>query len=89
MFSIEKPNSIMEKVKEYFEDQKCLVKESKEKYKMQACHPVREDKVVLNVRLEEANENVRCIRLEKVSGNKMDFLEIFKDLKHFLAEKIL
>lgn len=89
LFTIEEAELVVRKLKEYFEEQKYPIKESEKKYKMEVCCPVFEDKVRLNVRIERADENVRCIRLEKVAGNKMDFLAIFSEIKNYLGEEEL
>ena len=41
--------------------------------------------VEVMVRMERADENASCIKLEKISGDKMEFLQIFDTFKLFLT----
>lgn len=53
---------------------------------IQATNSLEENEVTFNVRIEKADENANCIRIEKVSGDKMRFFEIFNELKEKLTE---
>lgn len=76
----------MEKLKGYFAEQEYTIKESDKKFKIQACCPTNEDEVLMNVKVEKADENVMCVRFEKVHGGKMNYLNIFKEVKDYLIE---
>eukprot|EP00830_Metopus_es_P020176 TRINITY_DN788_c0_g1_i2.p1 TRINITY_DN788_c0_g1~~TRINITY_DN788_c0_g1_i2.p1 ORF type:complete len:454 (-),score=121.68 TRINITY_DN788_c0_g1_i2:10-1371(-) len=81
LFSVEDPNDILMNIKGFLEEEKCAYKESAKKYKLQSIFTKYEDKVEVNFRVEMAEPEICCIRMEKVSGSKMDFLEIYGALK--------
>lgn len=84
MFTIEDSGEIMKKLKENFEDHKYSVKESTKKFKLQVHSSVKGAEVVSNIIVEKVDENVRCIRMEKVSGDRIEFLRVFTELKEEL-----
>lgn len=86
MFTVEESDEILKKLKEYFEEQEYNVKESSKKYKLQAQCSNNEADILLNVKIEKVDENVKCIRVEKVCGAKMEFLSIFNEIKNHLTE---
>ena len=87
MFTIENPESVMDKLKVYFAGQDCNVKESEKKYKVKACFSSYDEKLVVNVRVEEADKNVYCVKVEKAMGSKMDFFEVFNEIKGYMNDK--
>eukprot|EP00826_Nyctotherus_ovalis_P000458 TRINITY_DN0_c529_g1_i2.p1 TRINITY_DN0_c529_g1~~TRINITY_DN0_c529_g1_i2.p1 ORF type:complete len:219 (-),score=90.41 TRINITY_DN0_c529_g1_i2:37-693(-) len=86
VFTVEEPEEVLKRLREYFDEQKFEVKESAKKFKIQAHCTTNEAEVLLNVRVERADENVRCVRVEKVCGARMEFLTIFNEITNFLAE---
>lgn len=86
MFTVESPQDIIDKLKEYFSEQQFPVKESDKKYKLQVQCAIEGDKTDICIRVENVNEGVHCIKAEMVSGRKMDFLTIFNEIKQCLAD---
>eukprot|EP00826_Nyctotherus_ovalis_P035824 TRINITY_DN310_c0_g1_i9.p1 TRINITY_DN310_c0_g1~~TRINITY_DN310_c0_g1_i9.p1 ORF type:complete len:449 (+),score=154.32 TRINITY_DN310_c0_g1_i9:180-1526(+) len=68
LFTVEEPEVVIEKLKEYFSDQDFPVKESGNKYKLKATCTVQDDRTIINVKVEKVEEGVNCIRLEKVEA---------------------
>eukprot|EP00826_Nyctotherus_ovalis_P026272 TRINITY_DN2054_c0_g1_i7.p1 TRINITY_DN2054_c0_g1~~TRINITY_DN2054_c0_g1_i7.p1 ORF type:complete len:273 (+),score=70.80 TRINITY_DN2054_c0_g1_i7:76-894(+) len=85
LYTIEEPDSVLEKLKEYFAEQECEVVEDEGKYKLQAKFAAYES-MRLKVEIEEAKEEVYCIRMEKDSGSKMNFISVFNEMKMYLDE---
>lgn len=75
----------MEGVKGYFEEQRCKVKESEGKFKLKATFPSPES-IVLTVSIKKVSEDVRCVKVERVFGGKMEFLAIFNEIRVYLTE---
>lgn len=86
LFTVYEVDEILNKVKEYFADQEYNVKESSKKYKLQAQCSNNEADVLIDVKVEKVDENVKCIRVKKVCGAKMEFLSIFNEIKNHLTE---
>lgn len=76
----------MEKLKEYLRDQNFAATESESKYKLEAKCTVHDDQTVISAKVGKVTEEVNCVRLKMVVGNKMDFFEIFREVKDYLAE---
>jgi hypothetical protein len=76
---------IFKKMKEYFVEQDCEVVENEKKYKLQAKFSAYEN-MKIKVKIEETEENAYCIRIEKCSGNKINFISLFNEIKTYLTE---
>ncbi len=84
----EAAETIIEKMRQYFEEQKCDVTEGKSAYKMRASFPERE--VEMKVRVERAGESRCCVDVERVGGDKMEFLEVYKAIREFvIGQKLI
>jgi serine/threonine protein kinase len=86
MFTVEGPEEILNKLKDYFAEQNYKFTESSKKYKLQVHCSNKDAEVLMKVKVEKADENVRCIRAEKVCGARMEFLEVFNEMKKYLTE---
>jgi len=86
MFTIEDPEEILNKLKEYSGEQDYKVKESPKKYKLQVHCSNKDIEMVMNIKMEKADENVKCVRVEKVCGERMEFLKVFEEMKKYLTE---
>ena len=85
MFTINEPEIIIEKSKEYFTEQECTIEEDKDNYKLKSTFNSL-DNMKIKVKIEQMEENIYCIKVEKLTGNKMDFLSIFNEIKLYLNE---
>lgn len=86
LFTVEHPETIINKLKEYFEEQNFEMNESEKRYKIKAKCLMNEDETTVNIKVEKIDENVNCIRVSRVDGNKMAFLDLYNELKVFLSE---
>lgn len=85
LYSIEEPKVIIEKLREYYDEQQCKVEESEVKYRLKAIFPA-SNNVALLTKIKKVDEYVNCIKVEKIAGSKMDFLDIFNEIREFLEE---
>jgi len=85
MYTVEEPNTIIEQLKDYFEEQECKVEESNTTYKLKGTFPFPEN-IVLTVSIKKVTECVRCVKLRRVFGGKMEFLDTFNEIKLYLTE---
>ena len=85
MFTLNEPEIIIEKLKEYFTEQECTIEEDKDNYKLKSTFNSL-DNMKIKVKIEQMEENIYCIKVEKLTGNKMDFLSIFNEIKLYLNE---
>lgn len=85
LHTVEEPDAVIEKVKEYFTEQECEIVEDEAKYKVEGKFPVY-DNMRVKVKVEEAECGVYCIRIEKNSGGMMNFLSVFNEMKVYLDE---
>lgn len=84
MFTVEDPEVIVEKLREYFSVQNFPIKEDKKKYKLEAKCSVQGDQTIITTKIETVEEGVNCIRMKMNEGNKMDFFDIFKEIQEHL-----
>ena len=86
MFSVEEASDIIKKMEQYFTEQLCEFKVCDKKYKISGKYTTFEEDTAINVRIEKADEGVNCIKIEKVAGDKMEFLGIFNEIRDMLTE---
>lgn len=86
LFTVEDPDTIFDKLNEYFNTLEFSVNESSKKYKMEVKCSIEDTPVGIEVKLEKVNENTSCIRVNRIIGSKMDFLETFNELKTYLED---
>ena len=86
LFTVEDADKSWEQLLEFLAEQKCEVKESPKKYKMQGTFMTSEERLVVCLRIESASPEVNCIRVERVAGDKMDFLQTFNELRDVLID---
>lgn len=86
MFTIDKPEVIIKKLKEYFVEQEFKAEESKNKYQLKAHCETQDIYVLMKLKVDKVDENVRCIRISRISGSKMDFLKLYKEIYDHLKE---
>lgn len=84
MFTVEDPELIIEKLREYFSVQNFPIKEDEVKYKLEAKCSIQGDQTIISARIEKVEEGVNCIRMKMIEGNKMDFFDIFKEIQEHL-----
>lgn len=83
---MEDPEIIIEKLREYFSEQDFPVEENEKKYKLKAKCTIQGDQTIVSAKVEQVEDGVNCLRLQKVEGNKMDFFEIFNEIQTHLEE---
>ena len=86
LFSVEKPQYIIEKLKQYFNDQEFPVEESNKKYKLKAKCKYQDEQTTIRISIEQIEENVNCVRLSMAEGNKMDFFKLFNEIQTEMRE---
>ena len=82
MYTIEEPDVVINELIDYFQSSNFEVKMNEKKYKLKA---INED-LVVNGKIGKVDENIYCIKLEKVLGSKFDFLDTFDEIKTYLTE---
>ena len=84
--TVEEPEVVIKKIKEYFIEQDCEVVENEVKYKIEAKFPAC-DNMKVKVKIEEGEGDGYCISVEKNKGNKMNFMNVFNEIKKYLEEE--
>ncbi len=89
MFTIDEPDVVITKVKEYFTGQECKIAESGTKYKLRAQFPEFAEGLAITAKIERVDEEMYCIKVERVMGtssNKIGFLNTFDEIKAYLEK---
>lgn len=75
----------MDKIKDYCKEQNSSFEEKKDSYKITANFLYNEDNIEVVIKIEDSGEGTYCVKLDKKSGNKMFFWEIFKEIEDILT----
>ena len=86
LFSVEEPQYIIEKLKQYFDGQGFPVEESNKKYRLKAKCECQNEQTIIRITVEQIEENVNSVRLSMVEGNKMDFFKSFNEIQTEMRE---
>ena len=86
MFTIDKPEVIIKKLNEYFVEQEFKAEENENKYQLKAHCETQDIDVLMKLRVDKVDENVRGVRIFRISGSKMDFLKLYKEIYDHLKE---
>ncbi len=80
----EEPETITERLQRYFEEQKADVAEGNGKMKV----GIADREVAIKVRISKTWEGKCCVEVARTEGDKMEFLEVFKEIRACLVAKV-
>eukprot|EP00826_Nyctotherus_ovalis_P000185 TRINITY_DN0_c212_g1_i9.p1 TRINITY_DN0_c212_g1~~TRINITY_DN0_c212_g1_i9.p1 ORF type:complete len:101 (+),score=24.45 TRINITY_DN0_c212_g1_i9:59-361(+) len=90
LFSVDEADELLAGLVSAIEKQEGVATFQKGTYKGRCRYETKDiGDILVDLNIERVEEGVRCIRVQRVKGDKLEFLQLFNELKEALIDKDL